>query len=76
MPPEAYFPFVDAWLADPVKGPTGKEINFKGFAIGDGFPACIPLPGRRVDWCVDLNNVEFFKCAERNAPCRAHAHGD
>ena len=53
--------FVNAWLDDPIKGPTGKLINFKGFAVGDGFPGCVPQPGRKVDWCVDLNNVEFFK---------------
>lgn len=41
--------------------PAGKLINFKGFAVGDGFPACIPQPGKPIDWCVDLNNVEFFK---------------
>lgn len=53
--------FVNAWLDDPIKGPNGKLINFKGFAIGDGFPACIQTEGKAVDWCVDLNNVEFFK---------------
>ena len=53
--------FVDAWLDDPIKGPNGKLINFQGFAVGDGFPACVPIPGRPIDWCVDLNNVEFFK---------------
>ena len=44
-----------------VQGPSGKLINFKGFAVGDGFPACIPQPGKPIDWCVDLNNVEFFR---------------
>jgi cathepsin A (carboxypeptidase C) len=53
--------FVNAWLDDPIKGPNGKLINFKGFAVGDGFPACIPTPGKNVDWCVDLNNVQFFR---------------
>jgi serine carboxypeptidase-like clade 1 len=53
--------FADAWLDDPVKGPGGKPINFHGFAVGDGFPACIPQPGKPVDWCVDLFNVGFFK---------------
>ena len=48
--------FVDKWLDDPIRGPTGKLINFKGFAVGDGFPACIPMAGRPIDWCVDLNN--------------------
>ena len=28
--------------------------------MGDGFPACIPIAGRRIDWCVDLNHVGFF----------------
>jgi len=53
--------FVDAWLADPIKGPTGKTINFLGFAVGDGFPACVPQPGKPIDWCVNLNNVAFFR---------------
>ena len=53
--------FADAWLADPIVGPKGKEINFYGFAVGDGFPACIPQPGKPVDWCVNLENVEFFR---------------
>lgn len=53
--------FAGAWLDDPIRGPNGKLINFHGFAVGDGFPACIPIPGRPIDWCVDLNNVEFFK---------------
>lgn len=53
--------FANAWLDDPVVGPGGKPINFHGFAVGDGFPACIPQPGKPIDWCVDLNNVEFFK---------------
>ena len=53
--------FVNAWLDDPIKGPNGRLINFKGFAVGDGFPACIPQPGKPIDWCVDLENVEFFK---------------
>ena len=57
-----YIPlFVNAWLDDPIRGPSGQLINFNGFAVGDGFPACVPLPGRKVDWCVDLNNVAFFK---------------
>eukprot|EP00928_Gymnodinium_smaydae_P061244 TRINITY_DN45376_c0_g1_i1.p1 TRINITY_DN45376_c0_g1~~TRINITY_DN45376_c0_g1_i1.p1 ORF type:complete len:604 (-),score=33.47 TRINITY_DN45376_c0_g1_i1:412-2223(-) len=53
--------FVNEWLDDPIRGPAGKLINFKGFAVGDGFPACIETNGKSVDWCVDLNNVEFFK---------------
>ena len=53
--------FANAWLDDPIRGPNGKLINFKGFAVGDGFPACIPQPGRPIDWCVNLNNVAFFK---------------
>ena len=53
--------FANAWLDDPIRGPKGKLINFKGFAVGDGFPACVPQPGKPIDWCVDLNNVEFFK---------------
>ena len=31
--------FANEWLDDPIVGPTGKPINFKGIAIGDGFPA-------------------------------------
>ncbi len=53
--------FANAWLDDPVRGPKGQLINFKGWAVGDGFPACIPQPGKPVDWCVDLNNVQFFR---------------
>jgi cathepsin A (carboxypeptidase C) len=53
--------FVNAWLDDPVRGPSGKLINFKGFAVGDGFAACIEMPGRPIDWCVNLKNVEFFR---------------
>ena len=34
---------------------------FESRRSGDGFPACIPQPGKPIDWCVDLNNVEFFK---------------
>ena len=52
--------FIDRWLDDPVRGPSGKLINLLGFAVGDGFPACIPIAGRRIDWCVDLNHVGFF----------------
>jgi len=53
--------FVDAWLDDPVRGPGGKLINFQGFAVGDGFPACVSVKGKPVDWCVDLFNVGFFE---------------
>jgi hypothetical protein len=52
---------VDAWLDDPVVGPTDKPINFVGFGVGNGFPACIPRAGMRVDWCVNLVNVGFFR---------------
>ena len=52
--------FIDKWLDDPVRGPSGKLINLLGFAVGDGFPACIPIAGRRIDWCVNLNHVGFF----------------
>eukprot|EP00939_MAST-03C_sp_MAST-3C-sp1_P000681 g681.t1 len=53
--------FVDQWLDDPVRGPNGDTINFQGFAVGDGFAACVPVEGKKVDWCVDLNNVGFFE---------------
>lgn len=53
--------FAERWMDDPIRGPHGTLINFKGFAVGDGFPACVPQPGKPIDWCVDLNNVEFFK---------------
>ena len=53
--------FVNAWLDDPIVGPGGRRINFKGFAVGDGFPACIAQSGKPIDWCVNLNNVEFFQ---------------
>ena len=49
--------FLEAWLDDPVRGPSGKPINLLGFAVGDGFPACIPIAGRRIDWCVNLDHV-------------------
>jgi len=52
--------FVEAWLDDPVTGPLGKPINFVGFGVGNGFPACIPAAGRKIDWCVDLRNVGTF----------------
>ena len=29
--------------------------------MGAGFPACIPQAGKPIDWCVDLENVEFFQ---------------
>lgn len=53
--------FANAWLDDPIRGPNGKLINFHGFAIGDGHPACIPQPGKPIDWCINLNNVQFFQ---------------
>jgi serine carboxypeptidase-like clade 1 len=53
--------FANEWLDDPIKGPKGKLINFKGIAVGDGFPACIPQPGKPIDWCVNLVEVEFFR---------------
>ena len=37
--------------------PIGKLINFKGFAVGDGFPACIPQPGKPIDWCADFSAI-------------------
>ena len=47
-----YIPyFIKAWLADPVPG-----VNLFGFAIGDGCTSCIPIPGRPVNWCINLNN--------------------
>ena len=53
--------FVNAWLDDPVRGPKGRLINFKGFAVGDGFAGCVPMAGKPVDWCVDLFHVGFFE---------------
>ena len=35
--------FIDRWLDDPVRGPSGKLINLLGFAVGDGFPAWLGL---------------------------------
>eukprot|EP00931_Biecheleriopsis_adriatica_P052178 TRINITY_DN30329_c0_g1_i1.p1 TRINITY_DN30329_c0_g1~~TRINITY_DN30329_c0_g1_i1.p1 ORF type:complete len:587 (-),score=97.24 TRINITY_DN30329_c0_g1_i1:134-1858(-) len=50
-----YIPyFIKAWLEDPVPG-----VNLVGFAIGDGCTACIPMPNRTVNWCIDLNNNGF-----------------
>ena len=42
-------------------GSLGTATPFESRRSGDGFPACIPQPGKPIDWCVDLNNVEFFK---------------
>lgn len=52
---------MNAWLDDPIKGPNNVTINFGGFAVGDGFPSCVSVEGKPVDWCVDLNNVGFFR---------------
>ena len=30
--------FANTWLDDPIKGPSGKLINFKGFAVGTRMP--------------------------------------
>jgi len=50
-----YIPyFIDAWLKDPIPG-----VNLVGFAIGDGCTACIPMPGRTVNWCLGLENEGF-----------------
>jgi len=48
--------FAGALLADPIPG-----LNFQGWAVGDGWTGCKPVPGRKVDWCVDLDNVGMFK---------------
>lgn len=50
-----YIPyFIDAWLRDPIPG-----VNLVGFAIGDGCTSCVPMPGRPVNWCIDLFNEGF-----------------
>jgi len=47
-----YIPyFIKAWLKEPVQG-----VNLIGFAIGDGCTACVPMEGRVVNWCIDLNS--------------------
>ena len=60
--------FVEQWLEDPITGPNGTPIHFAGFAVGDGFPACIPPSSpyddnvkKPVDWCANLTNVGFFQ---------------
>ena len=50
-----YIPyFIEQWLNDPIPG-----VNLYGFAIGDGCTACIPIPGRPVNYCIDLFNEGF-----------------
>ena len=53
--------FAQAMLDDPVPG-----LNFRGFAVGDGFPGCRRISGRPVDWCIDLDNVGLFKYPNAN----------
>jgi len=48
--------FADAMMSDPIPG-----LNFQGWAVGDGWTGCKPKEGRKVDWCVDLDNVGVFK---------------
>jgi len=48
--------FAEAMMEDPVPG-----LNFKGWAVGDGWPGCKVMPGKPVDWCIKLDNVEYFK---------------
>eukprot|EP00931_Biecheleriopsis_adriatica_P063757 TRINITY_DN38675_c0_g1_i1.p1 TRINITY_DN38675_c0_g1~~TRINITY_DN38675_c0_g1_i1.p1 ORF type:complete len:368 (+),score=83.25 TRINITY_DN38675_c0_g1_i1:99-1106(+) len=43
-------------MEDPVPG-----LNFKGFAVGDGWPGCVQQPGKDVNWCIDLDNVGLFE---------------
>eukprot|EP01059_Diplonema_ambulator_P011695 TRINITY_DN2173_c0_g1_i3.p1 TRINITY_DN2173_c0_g1~~TRINITY_DN2173_c0_g1_i3.p1 ORF type:complete len:518 (+),score=176.46 TRINITY_DN2173_c0_g1_i3:958-2511(+) len=48
--------FVNALLDDPIPG-----LNFRGFGIGDGWTGCVPKDGQPANWCVNLDNVGFFK---------------
>eukprot|EP00747_Dinoflagellata_sp_TGD_P167344 gnl/TRDRNA2_/TRDRNA2_191546_c0_seq1.p1 gnl/TRDRNA2_/TRDRNA2_191546_c0~~gnl/TRDRNA2_/TRDRNA2_191546_c0_seq1.p1 ORF type:complete len:561 (-),score=106.84 gnl/TRDRNA2_/TRDRNA2_191546_c0_seq1:125-1678(-) len=48
--------FAMAMMEDPVPG-----LNFRGFAVGDGFPGCQEIEGRPADWCIGLDNVGVFK---------------
>lgn len=58
-----YIPgFVEEMLNDPVPG-----LNFQGFAVGDGWTGCAPMPGKPVDWCINLDNVGVFKYPNCNA---------
>eukprot|EP00933_Yihiella_yeosuensis_P045711 TRINITY_DN41118_c0_g1_i1.p1 TRINITY_DN41118_c0_g1~~TRINITY_DN41118_c0_g1_i1.p1 ORF type:complete len:572 (+),score=121.82 TRINITY_DN41118_c0_g1_i1:46-1761(+) len=48
--------FANAMMDDPVPG-----LNFKGFGVGDGWPGCVQIPGRPVNWCINLDNVGLFE---------------
>ena len=48
--------FADAMMQDPVPG-----LNFRGWAVGDGWTGCVPRAGRPADWCINLDNVGLFK---------------
>ena len=48
-----YLPgFADQMMSDPIPG-----LNFKGWAIGDGWTGCKKVPGKPPNWCIDLDNV-------------------
>lgn len=52
-----YIPgFVQAWLDDPV-----PNVPLAGFAVGDGWTGCKPIPGRPANWCTNLDNVGLFQ---------------
>ena len=52
-----YLPgFANEFMSNPIPG-----LNFKGWAIGDGWTGCVPREGKKVDWCIDLDNVGLFK---------------
>jgi hypothetical protein len=65
-------PVWEALMNDPIPG-----LNFQGWAVGDGWTGCkapprpppsistMPrlqkVPGKPINWCVDLDNVGLFK---------------
>lgn len=52
-----YLPgFANEMLEDPI-----PNLNFQGWAVGDGWTGCVPTAGKPVNWCVNLDNVGLFK---------------
>ena len=52
-----YLPgFANEMMIDPI-----KNVNFQGWAIGDGWTGCAVVAGKPPNWCIDLDNVGLFK---------------
>ena len=52
-----YLPgFANEMMMDPI-----PNVNFQGWAIGDGWTGCVPVAGKPPNWCIDLDNVGMFK---------------